>query len=591
MPPDPKPLIVLVATSSAFVRVFLKPQVQFLMEQGFRIVIVCGKDEDFEMLRSQMTVQVVGLPLSRTFNPLSDLASLIQLLGLMVWLRPAIVHTHTPKAGLTGMVAARLSFVGNRIHTFHGLRSETLKGRRLRIVRAVERLTVRCSTQVLAVSESLRSEVIREHLCPPSKIAVLGKGSCSGIDLDIFNGGYRTPAKAAFRKEHSIPSDSLVITYIGRIATDKGVATLAEAWKLIRTEYASSYLLVAGPSDTTDPVDPEVLKAFRTDERVRFLNAFTNDAATMLAATDVAVQPSFREGLGVAALEASAMGIPVVASRVTGLIDAVIPGQTGMLAKIASADDLSKKIRMLLADWELRITLGMQGRLFVSRNFGRTEVMQRLLGFYQSLPAPLSFGKRSLDFCLASIALLMLSPVLAVAALLIRLRMGSPVIFRQQRAGLAGKPFLLFKLRTMRVNKSRDLSRNDEQRLTALGAFLRKLSIDEIPQLVNVLRGEMSLVGPRPLLLEYLPRYTDFQKRRHEVAPGITGWTQVHGRNRLSWEDKFSLDIWYVEHRRMSLDLRILLLTVRKVLASSDVTPEDQKPVPEFMGTHTAASQ
>jgi lipopolysaccharide/colanic/teichoic acid biosynthesis glycosyltransferase len=165
------------------------------------------------------------------------------------------------------------------------------------------------------------------------------------------------------------------------------------------------------------------------------------------------------------------------------------------------------------------------------------------------------------------LALLLLSPVLAVLAVLVRLKLGSPVLFRQQRSGLHGKPFTLVKFRSM--TDRRDGQGNllpDAERLTRFGRFLRASSLDELPELWNVLKGEMSLVGPRPLLMQYLPLYTPEQARRHEVRPGITGWAQVNGRNALSWEEKFALDVWYVDNQTLWLDLKIIFLTLLKIV-------------------------
>lgn len=194
--------------------------------------------------------------------------------------------------------------------------------------------------------------------------------------------------------------------------------------------------------------------------------------------------------------------------------------------------------------------------------------------------------KRLMDLCLASVALVLLALPMLVIALLVRLSLGSPVLFRQQRAGLHGKPFTLIKFRTMRdALDERGKLLPDEVRLTRFGKWLRHTSLDELPELLNVLKGEMSLVGPRPLLLEYLPRYNAQQARRHEVKPGITGWAQVNGRNALSWEEKFRLDVWYVDHWNIWLDIKILLLTLWKVLKREGISAEGSATMPVFMGT------
>ena len=194
--------------------------------------------------------------------------------------------------------------------------------------------------------------------------------------------------------------------------------------------------------------------------------------------------------------------------------------------------------------------------------------------------------KRALDVAGAALGLIVLSPLLGLIALLVWRDLGRPVFFRQVRPGLGGAPFELIKFRTM--TEDRDEAGNllpNEQRLTPLGRALRALSLDELPELFNVLQGDMSLVGPRPLLMRYLPRYSPKQWRRHEVRPGITGWAQVNGRNALSWEDKFDLDVWYVDNMSLKLDLKILFLTVLKVLRREGVDQPGRVGSEEFLGS------
>lgn len=197
-----------------------------------------------------------------------------------------------------------------------------------------------------------------------------------------------------------------------------------------------------------------------------------------------------------------------------------------------------------------------------------------------------SSGKRFLDLVFVIPTLIVLSPVLLLILLVVRIRLGSPALFRQQRPGLHGQAFTIHKFRTMtdaRDNHGDLLA--DAERLTKLGTLLRETSMDELPELIDVLRGDMSLVGPRPLLTAYLDRYSTEQMRRHEVKPGITGWAQINGRNAITWEEKFDLDVWYVEHMSLGLDLRILLLTAWKVLKREGISPPDLSSTPEFMGT------
>ena len=199
--------------------------------------------------------------------------------------------------------------------------------------------------------------------------------------------------------------------------------------------------------------------------------------------------------------------------------------------------------------------------------------------------------KRLFDIIASSIALLLFGVPLLLLLVLVRVKLGSPVFFRQRRPGLNGSPFEVIKLRTMTDARGADGQLlSDAQRLTSFGRFLRASSMDELPELWNVIRGDMSLVGPRPLLMEYLPLYSTVQARRHEVRPGITGWAQVNGRNALSWEEKFKLDVWYVDNRTLWLDIKILWLTVRKVLVRDGISAAGEATMPRFTGSAAASS-
>jgi sugar transferase EpsL len=207
----------------------------------------------------------------------------------------------------------------------------------------------------------------------------------------------------------------------------------------------------------------------------------------------------------------------------------------------------------------------------------------------KTLCIPIS--KRILDLILASAGILILSPLLLIIAMVVLLNFGTPIIFRQKRPGYGGKPFMIYKFRTMtEARDEQDRFLPDGQRITRQGHFLRSFSLDELPELINVLRGDMSIVGPRPLLMQYLDRYSPEQARRHEVVPGITGWAQVNGRNALTWEEKFNLDVWYVDHWSFWLDIEILFLSIVKVLRREGINQPGQATAEEFMGNHDSRS-
>ena len=220
---------------------------------------------------------------------------------------------------------------------------------------------------------------------------------------------------------------------------------------------------------------------------------------------------------------------------------------------------------------EVQRKITQKGFVRVVSSFGTIGVLQLI--------------KRALDILGAAIGLIVFSPILIVVSLMIRREMGSPLLFRQKRPGRHGKPFQMVKFRTMRDGIGSDgRPLPDAERLTKLGRFLRTSSIDELPELWNVLKGDMSLIGPRPLLMEYLPLYSPEQARRHDVRPGVTGWAQVNGRNAISWTEKFALDVWYVDNRSIWLDLKIIWLTIRKVIKRDGISAAGEATMSKFTG-------
>ena len=206
--------------------------------------------------------------------------------------------------------------------------------------------------------------------------------------------------------------------------------------------------------------------------------------------------------------------------------------------------------------------------------------MEHKVGFYEK------YIKRLLDFTLSFLALIVLSPVLLVTAVLVRIKLGSPIIFHQERPGKSEKIFRLYKFRSMtdECDENGDLL-PDDQRLTRFGQILRSTSLYELPELLNILRGDMSIVGPRPLLVKYLPLYNEEQKHRHDVRPGLTGWAQANGRNAISWEEKFKLDVWYVQHISFGVDVKVIFMTVKKVFCRDGISSETSVTMEEFSGT------
>jgi lipopolysaccharide/colanic/teichoic acid biosynthesis glycosyltransferase len=270
-------------------------------------------------------------------------------------------------------------------------------------------------------------------------------------------------------------------------------------------------------------------------------------------------------------------------------------GITGLIVPVKDAKALTAAIDTLLRKPEMRTNMGHAGRKWVEHAFRPEVVWQAHVEMYREMleehsqrerqPRASLAAKRVFDVFLATAALIVLSPLLVAIAVVVRIFLGAPALFRQVRPGYKARSFTCLKFRTMTDKRDAEGQLlSDAERLTPLGQFLRSTSLDELPELINVIRGEMSLVGPRPLLMQYLGRYTPEQMRRHDVEPGITGWAQINGRNAASWEQKFAYDVWYVENRSFWLDLKILALTLWKTLKREGISQRGHATMPEFRG-------
>ncbi|HSC29022.1 MAG TPA: sugar transferase, partial [Vicinamibacterales bacterium] len=508
------------------------------------------------------------------------------------------------KAGLLAMTAAWLTRVPVRVHTFTGQVWATRRGPSRVALKAIDRLVAGAATLAMADSPSQRDFLIEQGVARPSKLIVPGNGSVSGVDGMRFR-----PSSVLgwdYRERFGIPASHTLILFMGRLHRDKGVLDLARAFAALAGERPDLRLLMVGPDEQGLRREIEGICGSCL-ARLHF-DGFTTTPEAAMAAADILCLPSYREGFGSVIIEAAAAGVPSVASRIYGVVDAIEEGRTGLLHEAGDVDGLIDCLRRLAADPGLRTTLGGAARDRALRDFSQDSLTSKVLDVYARLlegtadrrPATVDahpdqatratgwygrFGKRAFDIVGASLGLVLLLPVTLATALLVRLSLGSPVLYRHERPGLHGLPFVMLKFRSMveRVDADgRPLP--DGDRLTPVGRFLRSSSLDEIPELWNVLRGDMSLVGPRPLLMEYLPLYTADQARRHQVRPGITGLAQVNGRNGLSWEERFQLDLRYVENRSFAWDLAILARTAREVISCRGINQPGRATVDYFRG-------
>ncbi len=585
---DVRPHILHLVTSSVTVPL-MRGQLRALQEAGFRVTVGSDPGEGLTATADHDGAEAAVVPMTREISPLQDLRSLWGLWRLLRRLRPTLVNAGTAKAGLLGGIAAWLAGVPCRVYTVHGLRLETTRGWKRRILLVTERLACRCAHRVLCVSHSARQRTLDLGLTTPEKAVVLGAGSFNGIELGRFAPTPERLVRAReLRAELGIPHDAPVIGFVGRFVRDKGIPELVAAFQALCLHRPDARLLLIGQYESGDPVPEATRRALEDDPHIVNLG-YQPDPAPYYHVMDLLVLPSYREGFPTVVLEAAAAARPVVATCATGCTDAVVDGATGLLVPVGDSAALAEALRALVDDPAQARRLGRAGRDRVCRDFGQPQVWEHLAGFYRELlagteadPALVAFSrrwgrasrgaKRAGDMVGALLGLAVAAPVLAAAAVLIRLTMGSPVLFRQRRTGRYGRSFVLAKFRTMHMARdAQGRLLTDVERLTPVGRLLRRLSIDELPQLWHVLAGDMSLVGPRPLLPEYLPAYTPRERLRHAVRPGLTGCAQVNGRHTLPFSKRLALDTWYVEQWSLGLDLRILLVTLPRALRGREL--------------------
>ena len=600
------PRIAYVVTVDLAVK-FFEGQSAFLAANGFHVDAICSPGTRLEALRRQ-GITPWAVPIEREISPGRDLLSLWRLWRLFRRIRPDIVVAGTPKGGLLGILAARLAGVPHVQYFLHGLRLETTTGIKRRILMAAEWTSCHAAQSVRCVSPSLLARTVALGLAPAARCTVIGNGSADGIAMERFASGAHAELEAKqVRRELRIPPEAPVIGFVGRLTRDKGIAELYEAFTRLQSRFPDLQLLLVGDFETGDPV-PGALRSQIAANPAVIHTGFVDNVEHFYSAMDVVALPTYREGLPTVLLEAQYARVPVVTTNATGAVDAFVNGETGLRVPIGDAAALASALDRLLRDAALRSTLGAAGRTWVEKNFRREDLWRNLLAWYHSQlrsrqdeaysrmysrSSRIAMFKNILERSLAGFALFLLSPLLLVVACLIWLRLGNPVLHRQTRIGFKEKPFTIFKFRTMTDDcDSQGALLNDTLRMTRLGRFLRAWSLDELPQLWNVLRGDMALVGPRPLLHQFLPPYHACRSRRHEVKPGMTGWAQVNGRNELNWEMKLILDAWYVDHRSLWLDLRILGLTVLKVFRREGIGKNTCATVPEFTPeTHVVSGQ
>ncbi len=347
--------------------------------KGFEVIAVSSAGPDLQDLAALHEIEVHTVTMTRGISPLKDLLALVQLSRLFIRMRPHIVHASTFKAGLLSMLAAFLTSVAVSVYTLRGLVSELDSGHMNSLFKWLEWIACSCANQVFAVSHSVADATIRAGICPAEKLKVLGNGSSTGVDADKQFNPERIEEQQALtlRTQYGLPRDAVVLGFVGRLVRDKGIVELAEAWSRLCVHYQNAYLLVGGPEEPEDPVPEQVMQALRNDPRVKLVGLVPkSQMPTHYRLMDVVVLPTYREGFPNVPLEAAAMELPVVATRVTGCVDAVVPGVTGQLVPPKDSLALENAIRRYIDDQSLRSKHGRAGRERVLKYFRQESVWE-----------------------------------------------------------------------------------------------------------------------------------------------------------------------------------------------------------------------
>ncbi len=564
--------IIFVATVAETHLAFLEGQAIHLRNFGHDVTLVSSASERLKNFCHREGLKYRAVEIRRAISPLNDILTSIHLYLLFRHLKPDLVHLSTPKAALLGSFAAFCARVPSRFFLIRGSVTGAARGWSSILNRWGEWLTVKLCNDIVVVSPSLLKYLREQGVLRSNEGKVIANGMSNGIDAEQF--------KSSHLHQPVGHSKKLTIGFVGRLNKEKGIEELAAAWQDIRSRFPIAGLLLVGPWDTEAEVDKDIRKKLESDLRVEITGS-VNDVRPFYEKMRVLCFPSHREGFPNVVMEAAAMGVPVVGARAVGTIDAIVDGQTGVLVNIGDTQALAAALEQYLTDPQLAKKHGEIGRRRVVDDFAQAPIWDGLTdcyeenirqkkikkGFYRSI------GKPLFDRIIAFVALVGLFPVLLIVSIFIYLKIGRPIFFNQLRSGFKGRPFLIRKFRTMaEVYDADGKSLPDAQRLTPFGKFLRSSSLDELPELWNILCGQMSFVGPRPFMHEYLPKYSPHQKQRFDAMPGLTGLAQVKGRNQISWENRFKYDIFYVKKHSFVLDALILWKTLKKVFARDGIT-------------------
>jgi lipopolysaccharide/colanic/teichoic acid biosynthesis glycosyltransferase/glycosyltransferase involved in cell wall biosynthesis len=574
-----------VTAADVTVKKLLMPLIDRLTTEGYQVHIACSEGDYVSGLRAQ-GYTIHNIKIERRINPVSNLKSLWHLYRLMKRERFDIVHVHTPVAAALGRVAAWMARVPVIIYTAHGFYfHDNMSGWVRRFVIWVEKLLCHITHLVFTQSHEDAVNAVREGICPEGRVICIG----NGVDIRRFT------AKPNDTRTHlGLSPQDKVVGFVGRLVGEKGILELIEAMRPVVRTIPEAKLLIVGDrleSDRDRKTKRVIGKLLAQDDLAPHIlfTGFIDEVPKAMAALDLFVLPSHREGMPRTIIEAMASGKPVIATNIRGCREEVVPGLTGLLVPVKDPAALALAIISLLSDPRLARHMGDEGRRRACKLFDERIVLDKQVRAYAEIAIKRLadknaskkkvqrkqvqlWSKRIIDIVLSSLSLTFLSIPFLVIAVLIKIDSPGRVFFLQERTGKNGRVFRIWKFRTMiedAVNHGLGFNiAKDDSRLTRLGNLLRNWGIDELPQLINVLRGEMSIVGPRPALCYQTERYNDFQRERLLFKPGITSLAVVSGRNLLSWKERIELDVSYVKNWSLRWDLKIIFKTFWAVLVS-----------------------
>lgn len=382
-----KPKILIISSVPGTLWAFYRVLIRQLVSSGWDVLLVSSEDPLLRQLQDEYQCRVFPIEIPRKMSPLSDLRSIMALVRILRREKVDVVHAHTPKGGMIGMIAAFLAQVPNRIYTMHGFAGETSRGAMRFLLRSIEKLSFRLSTASLVVSKSLAEKAVREKICRPHQVRILGDGTACGIDRGLFQSAGKTPeAVLAMRQKYGIPPHALVIGFVGRIVRDKGVECLVEAFRSIESSDARPvYLMLVGRFETVrDAISEQVRKEIENHPRI-VTSGIVLDVVSHYYAMDLLVLPSRREGFNYVLLEAAACSLPTITTCATGCIDAVVHGETGLVVPIDAPAELAAAMRQLIEASHLREQFGKNGELRVDTHFRSDRLVKEHIELYERL--------------------------------------------------------------------------------------------------------------------------------------------------------------------------------------------------------------